>query len=345
MMDRIDRGVTDTLMDLLATRSVSGHTENAMRDVRRMFEESGLETASGIKGTLLATLDGDDSGSVIFSAHLDTLGGIVSGIRSDGNLELGTIGGYTMQSIEGEYCLVETWDGRLYEGTVLFDSTSVHAFGREKASQRREKDKMYVRLDEIVSSREAVETLGITVGSYIHFDPRPVRTASGFIKSRHIDDKAGVAILLAAARRLADYGRPLRRRVHFLITCYEEVGHGAAGFLPLDAVEFIAVDMGVAGPGRESSEEKVTICAADSSGPFSHSLTRELIETAKKLNVPYVVDTYPYYGSDAAAALRSGLDVRHGLIGPGVDASHAMERTHENALKATIDLICAHAVN
>lgn len=331
-------------MKLLATRSVSGHTEEAMGEVRRLFEEAGLHTVSGVKGTLLATLEGRGGDPVIFSSHLDTLGGIVSGIRSDGNLELATIGGYTMQSIEGEYCLVETWDDKLHQGTVLFDSTSVHAFGRDKASERRVREKMYVRLDERVEDREGVEALGITVGSYIHFDPRPVRTPSGYIKSRHLDDKAGVAILIEAARRLSNSGSPLPRRVHFLITCYEEVGHGAAGFLPEDALEFIAVDMGVAGPGRESSEEKVTICAADSSGPFSHSLTRELIETAERAGVSYVVDTYPYYGSDAAAALRSGLDVRHGLIGPGVDASHAMERTHEEALSATVDLICAHAV-
>jgi len=336
--------VTDILMQLLDTRSVAGHTDEAMRSVRGRFEDMGLRTQSGVKGTLLATLDGQESEGVIFSAHLDTLGGMVSGITAEGRLDLETIGGYTMSSIEGEYCMVETWDGRLYQGTVLFDFTSVHAHGREKASARRDKDKMHVRLDEEVSSRKDVETLGISVGDYIHFDPRPVRTGSGFIKSRHLDDKAGVAVLIEAARRLSEGARP-RKTIHFLITCFEEVGHGAAGLLPPEAVEFIAVDMGVAGKGRESSEDRVTICAADSSGPFSRSLTVRLMETARKSGIPFVVDTYPHYGSDAAAALRSGMDARHGLIGPGVDASHAMERTHEKALEASVELIRAYAMS
>jgi putative aminopeptidase FrvX len=337
--------VTDILMQLLDTRSVAGHTDEAMRSVRGRFEDMGLRTQSGVKGTLLATLDGQESEGMIFSAHLDTLGGMVSGITAEGRLDLETIGGYTMSSIEGEYCMVETWDGRLYQGTVLFDFTSVHAHGREKASERREKDKMHVRLDEEVSSRKDVEALGISVGDYIHFDPRPVRTGSGFIKSRHLDDKAGVAVLLEAARRLALDGARPRRTVHFLITCFEEVGHGAAGLIPPGTVEFIAVDMGVAGKGRESAEDRVTICAADSSGPFSRSLTVRLMETARKSGIPFVVDTYPHYGSDAAAALRSGMDARHGLIGPGVDASHAMERTHEKALEATVELIRAYAMS
>lgn len=337
--------VAEVLMQLLATRSVAGHTDEAMRTVRGRFEDLGLRTLSAVKGTLLATLDGQESEAVVFSAHLDTLGGMVGGITAEGALEIEQIGGFTMSSIEGEYCLVETWDGRLYSGTVLFDFTSVHAYGREKASERREKEKMHVRLDEEVSSRKQVESLGIAVGDYIHFDPRSVRTSSGFIKSRHLDDKAGVAVLLEAARRLSESDVRPRRTVHFLISCYEEVGHGAAGLVPPQAVEFIAVDMGVAGRGRESSEDRVTICAADSSGPFSRSLTVRLMETARKAGVPFVVDTFPHYGSDAAAALRSGMDVRHGLIGPGVDASHAMERTHEKALEATVELIRAYATS
>lgn len=342
-MTDVAENVTDVLMQLLAVRSVSGHTEDAMHAVRRRFEALGLRTASAVKGTLLATLDGDGEEGVVFSAHIDTLGGMVSGITQQGRLELETIGGYTMHSIEGEYCRVETWDGRLYQGTVLFRDSSVHAVGREKASAKREKEMMCVRLDEEVVDRKAVEALGISVGDYIHFDPRPVRTASGFIKSRHLDDKAGVAVLIEAARRLVDQGDRLRRTVHFLITCWEEVGHGAAGLLPPNVSEFIAVDMGVAGVGRESSEDRVTICAADSSGPFSRSLTVSLVETARKANIPYVVDTYPHYGSDAAAALRSGMDARHALIGPGVDASHAMERTHEKALEASVELVRTYA--
>jgi len=337
--------VTDVLMELLATRSVAGHTDEAMRTVRGRFEDMGLRTASAVKGTLLATLDGLDAEGIVFSAHLDTLGGMVAGITSEGALALETIGGFTMSSIEGEYCMVETWDGRLYPGTILYDYASVHAHGREKASERREKERMHVRLDEEVACRKDVEALGISVGDYIHFDPRPVRTRSGFVKSRHLDDKAGVAVLLEAARRLVEGDARPRRTVHFLVTCFEEVGHGAAGLLPPGVVEFVAVDMGVAGQGRESREDRVTICAADSSGPYSRSLTVRLVETARRGGIPFVVDTFPHYGSDAGAALRSGMDARHGLIGPGVDSSHAMERTHVKALEATVELVRTYALS
>ncbi len=338
-----ESAVTDILIQLLKTRSVSGHTEEAMRFIEGRFKELGLETVFTLKGSLLATLRGRISDGIVLSAHMDTLGGMISGIEEgSGKIALRSIGSYTMSSIEGEYCRIETFSGRLFNATVLFDNTSVHAHGMEDASAKRKKKDMYVRLDEEVSTGEDVRKLGISVGNYIHFDPRPVLTESGFIKSRHLDDKAGVAILLKTAEDLVSREIIPSHTLHFLITGYEEVGHGAAGFLPDGLTEFIAVDMGVAGPGRESSEDKVTICAADSTGPFNYLLTKKLIEVAGAQSIPYAVDTFPHYGSDAAAALKTGLDVRHALIGPGIDSSHAMERTHVKALRATINLLVAY---
>ncbi len=340
-----DSNVTDTLMQLLNTRSVSGHTEAAMDIVLTRFRNLNLITQSTTKGSIIATLNGARPEGIILSAHIDTLGGMISGIENDGKIRLRTIGSYTMSSIEGEYCKIETWDGKLIDGTVLYDNTSVHIHGLEKASEKRNEEEMYIRLDEEASSKKEIQELGLSVGNYIHFEPRPVRTKSGFIKSRHLDDKAGVAILIEVAERLVREEITPLLTLHFLITSYEEVGHGAAGLLPEKATEFIAVDMGVAGYGRESSEESVTICAADSSGPFNYQITKRLIKLAEANSIPFTVDTFPHYGSDATAALKSGLDVKHGLIGPGVDASHANERTHEKALEATIELIQAYVIS
>ncbi len=338
-----ESALMEILVEILGIKSISGHTEQAMTFIEKRFKNLGLDTKTTKKGSLLATLKGKNSDSIVLSAHVDTLGGMVSGIdENTGLIRLRCIGSFTMSSIEGEYCRIETWDGNLVEGTVLFDNTSVHAHGMEDASVRRKKKNMYIRLDEEVGSSSDVRKLGISVGNYIHFDPRTSVTDSGFIKSRHLDDKAGVSILLQAASELVSASKIPSYTIHFLITGYEEVGHGAAGFLPQDVSEFIAVDMGVAGPGRESMEDKVTICAADSTGPFNYKLMKDLIETAETGSIPYTVDTFPHYGSDAAAALKAGLDVKHGLIGPGVDSSHAMERTHVKALRATIDLIKAY---
>lgn len=337
-----DSNVIDTLMQLLKTRSVSGHTEVAMDIVLERFGNMNLTTRSTTKGSIIATLNGTTPEGIILSAHLDTLGGMISGIEDDGKIRLRTIGSYTMSSIEGEYCKIETWDGKLYDGTVLYDNTSVHVHGLQKASEKRLEEQMYIRIDEELSSKKEILEFGLSVGNYIHFEPRPVITESGYIKSRHLDDKAGVAILIKAAENLFLKEIVPVRTVHFLITAYEEVGHGAAGIFPEDVTEFISVDMGVAGPERESSEEKVTICAADSTGPFNYQLTKHLISLAEANSIPFTVDTFPHYGSDAAIALKSGLDVKHGLIGPGVDSSHATERTHEKALQATMDLIEAY---
>ena len=334
--------MAEFLMELLWTRSVSGHTEKAVDMVHHRLDRLGLRTRLTNKGGLLATIPGEGEAAVLISAHVDTLGCMVRSIEDDGRLRLRMVGGFTMPSIEGEYCRVETFDGGLHPGTVLFDNTSVHAYGRDKASEKREQKKMYVRLDRRVENDEDVRKLGISAGNYIHLDPRSVLTDDGFVKSRHLDDKAGVAVMVAAASQVMDTGERPPREIHLLVSAHEEVGHGASAGLPLDAEEFLAVDMGVLGEGLGGSETKVTICAADSSGPFDYNLTRRLINLAKRDSIPYVVDTFPYYGSDAAAALRAGMDVRHGLIGPGIDASHAMERGHLEGMEAARDLLVAY---
>ncbi len=334
--------MAEFLMELLRTRSVSGHTEKAVDMVKHRMDRMSLRTRLTNKGGLLGTIGGGNRGAVLISAHVDTLGCMVRSVEDDGRLRLRMVGGFTMSSIEGEYCRVETFDGELHPGTILFESTSVHAYGKDKASAKREQESMYVRLDRKVETAEDVRKLGISVGNYIHLDPRSVLTDDGFVKSRHLDDKAGVTVMMAAAERVMESGGRPPREIHLLVSVHEEVGHGASAGLPLDAEEFLAVDMGVLGKGLGGSETKVTICAADSSGPFNYALTKRLINLAKRDSIPYGVDTFPHYGSDAAAALRAGMDVRHGLIGPGIDASHAMERGHLDGMEAARDLLVAY---
>ncbi len=332
------------LMQLLRTRSVTGNTELAAEIVRTKLDSLGLDVRVTNKGSVIATMEGTTDDSAVISAHIDTLGAVVSRIKSDGTLTYQCVGGFTANSIEGEYCQVETFAGRLIPGTILFSKTSVHAHGREKCSVKRTHAEMYIRLDDAADSSDAVKELGISVGNYIHFDPRIRHLGSGYIKSRHIDDKAGVAVLVAIAEGLVKQKVKPQRNIHFLFTVHEEVGHGAAGWLPENVSDFLAVDMGVCGEDQSSDEKKVTVCAADSSGPYNYELTKHLINLAEMNNIPYAVDTFPFYGSDAGAAMRMGLDARHALVGPGVDSSHAIERTHEEGIKATIDLVTIFAM-
>ena len=338
------RKTMEFLLQLLRTRSVTGNTDIAAAIVKDRMESLGLHVKSTRKGSVVATMKGSTDDSVVISAHIDTLGAVVSRITSDGTLKYHCVGGFTAGSIEGEYCEVETFKGRYIPGTILFSKTSVHAHGREKSSAKRSHDEMYIRLDDSADSADAVKELGISVGNFIHFEPRAQHLANGYVKSRHLDDKAGVAVLVGVAENLVKRNIEPVRTVHFLFTVHEEVGHGAAGWLPENVSDFLAVDMGVCGANQTSDEKKVTVCAADSSGPYNYELTRHLIDLSQTNDIPFVVDTFPFYGSDAGAAMRMGLDARHALVGPGVDTSHAIERTHEEGIKATIDLVTLFAM-
>ena len=64
-----------------------------------------------------------------------------------------------------------------------------------------------------------------------------------------------------------------------------------------------------------------------------------LIEAAKSAGADYAVDVYPHYGSDVEATLSAGSDIRHGLIGPGVYASHGYERSHLDGVYNTLALL------
>ncbi|MEY8304734.1 M42 family metallopeptidase [Anaerosalibacter bizertensis] len=331
--------VTDILYKLLNIPSPSGNTAKAIDFVENEFNSLGIKTYRTNKGALIGTIDGKDSNEEItLSGHVDTLGGMVKEIKSNGRLKITQIGGYPWNSIEGEYCTIESSDGNLYTGTILTTKASTHVHGDKTSSTKRDEDSIEIRIDEKVKNNEDVEKLGISVGDYVFFDARAEITKSGFIKSRHLDDKAGVASILGIAKYLVDNNIVPNYTTNFFISNYEEVGHGASAAIPEKTTEFIAIDMAAPGEGQTSDEYSVTICAKDSTGPYDLDLKKHLTKLAKDNSLNYKVDIYPYYGSDGSAALRAGHDFRVGLIGPGVDASHSFERTHREALENTIKL-------
>ena len=327
------------LEDLLKTPSVTGDTEAIIKFIEDEFKGfDNLSITKNNKGGLILTLEGKSSENVVtVSGHVDTLGAMVNSIKGNGNIEFAQVGGYDWSSIEGENCLVHTKD-KAISGTVILTKGSVHVYGGETSKSTRDQGSMEIRLDEIVKSKEDAEKLGITVGDFISFDPRIVYTPAGYIKSRHLDDKAGVAIMLAMLKDLLENKVTPLNKVHFFISNYEEVGHGSS-FIPKDTTEIIAIDMGVVGGNQQGSEHHVSICAKDSSGPYDLSMRKKFVSICEKENIPYKIDLYPYYGSDATAALRAGNDIRAGLIGPGVANSHGYERTHVDALLATYNLL------
>lgn len=333
--------ILSILKKLLDTPSPSGFTAQVMNLVAEEAAALNVPLSWNEKGGVILTVPGlDPSRTIGISAHVDTLGGMVRSIKANGTLRLTSIGGFAMHSIENEYCVIHTRSGKTYTGTILTSHPSVHVYPDARDFKRSEEN-MEVRIDELVSSKDDVLKLGISVGDFISFDARAVITPSGYIKSRHLDDKASVAALFGLLESMKREGwRPLHN-LSFLISNYEEVGHGTA-WIPGEINEMIAVDMGAMGDDLSCKETDVSICAKDSSGPYDYAMTGRLIELADALKIPYAVDIYPMYGSDASAALRGGNNIRAALIGPGVHASHSMERTHKQAVVNTAKLLAAY---
>ncbi len=343
-LPQIDQAyLTRVLVELLNTPSPTGFTNAAISFVGRELKTLGTTATRTRKGALTATLAGaaHDAPRAL-TAHVDTLGAMVKAIKSNGRLKLSKLGSFAWNTVEGEHCQIFTRDQRRITGSLLVTKASAHIFRTEVAETLRQDDTMEVRLDARTTSPDETRALGIEVGDFVAFDPRVVVTESGFIRSRHLDDKAGVAAMLAAVKALQDAGLTPAQRTTLHFSNYEEVGHGAASGFPPDLAELVAVDMAAVGPGQTSDEFHVTICVKDSGGPYHHGLSNRLRDLADQHEIPYKVDIYPYYGSDAEAFWRAGGDVKIALLGPGVDASHNYERTHTEALITTTQLILAY---
>ena len=327
---------------LLSIDSPSGYTARAAAWVKENFEKLGFTANITAKGGVLVDLGGEDENDgLLLEAHADTLGGMVAEIKGNGRLRLTALGGMNPNNGEAENVWVYTRSGKVLDGTFQLCNASVHVNG-DYSTAKRSFDTMEVVLDEDVNSAADARGLGIEVGDIVCFEPRTRRTASGYLKSRFLDDKLSVGILLGFAKHLADNGIVPKRRTWIHVTVYEEVGHGGSASVPNGITEAISVDMGCVGAGLSCTEKQVSICAKDSGGPYSYEVVGKLIEAAKKTEADYAVDVYPYYGSDVEATLRSGVDIRHGLIGAGVYASHGYERSHIDGVYNTLKVLCGY---
>ncbi|HJV32193.1 MAG TPA: M42 family metallopeptidase [Bacillales bacterium] len=327
------------LTQLVSIPSPSGNTYEVIAFVEKFLNELGISSRRNHKGGIIATIEGKESSKQrLLTAHVDTLGAMVKEIKANGRLKIDLIGGFKFNSIEGEYCEIETNNGIKYTGTILMHQTSAHVY-KDSEKKERNQENIEVRIDEKVHNAEDVRKLGIEVGDFISFDPRVKVTPSGFVKSRHLDDKASVAILLQLIKHIKTEKIVLPYTTHFLISNNEEIGYGGNSNIPDETVEYLAVDMGAIGDGQATDEYTVSICAKDASGPYHYQLRKKLVQLAEENHIPYKLDLYPYYGSDASAAIRSGQDIIHGLIGPGIDASHAFERTHQSSIECTSKLL------
>ena len=334
------------LTGLLKTPSPTGFTELAIAFTEQAFSTfPELEISRTRKGALVAKWPGEHNDTPrALTAHVDTLGAMVKEIKYNGRLKLTKLGGFSWNTVEGEGCTVFTRDSKTVRGSILLCKASSHVHGAEVTETKRTDDVMEVRLDARTSSSKETHALSIGVGDFVAFDPR-VEVTNGFVRSRHLDDKACVANILAAAKTLHDAGLKPAQTTYFHVSNYEEVGHGGAHGFPSDLAELVTLDMAAIGEGQTSDEFHASLCVKDSGGPYHHGLNQKLLALADEQNIPYKVDIYPYYGSDGEAWWRAGGDAAVSLIGPGVDASHNYERTHTDALVATTKWVIAYLLS
>ena len=330
-------GKYNTLKELIAIDSPTGYTSDASKFIFNLLTSYGYAPEYTNKGAVRCALGANPT--LAIAAHVDTLGAIVSGIKSNGTLAFSLLGSLSLTGAEGEYVKIITHSGKIITGTILLDNPSKHA-NSEKEKTLRTLDSMHIRIDEEVYNKEDVEKIGIEVGDIICVDVKYEELESGFIKSRFLDNKAGCYVLFELAKRLKEQGKEVPVEIFF--SNYEEVGHGGTVGYSDSIEELLVIDMGVLGDACQGNEVSCSICAKDSSGPYDYDFRKKLIDLAQANNIPYKVDVYPHYGSDGSAALRAGNDFRVGLIGMGVAASHGTERTHVKGIEATIDLCLAY---
>ena len=325
----------------LCTRpSPTGFTKKCEKYLMEEFKKLGYEPYQNNKGNIIVPIyenKNNKNDGLLLSAHIDTLGLMIRSVKEEGGLQVTTLGGFPLNYGEFENVKIFTRDGKEFEGVFRLNEPSVHGSDTPKLSKR-SFDEMEVVLDEIVESDEDVEKLGIGAGDFVAFDPR-FRYSNGFVKSRHLDDKASSGVLLALAKEIKEENLKFDRNIYMMFTTYEEVGHGASSGHPEGIKDMIAVDMGVVYDDLKTNDRMVSICAKDSSGPYNFDLTNNLINTAKDIGIDFAVDIYPFYGSDASAAMSSFYDYRHALVGCGISASHGYERCHEKALLGLFNLL------
>ena len=343
--------ILDEAVKLLSVDSPTGYTAGIAELVIKEFSALGYKAEKTVKGGVLIKIADaavpkgkskkNAKGGLLLEAHGDTLGGMVKTIKGDGRLEITPLGGMNPNNAEAENVRVVTKGSGIYEGTCQLINASIHVNG-EYSDTKRKWSTVEIVLDEKVESKKDAEKLGISVGDIVCFEPRTRITKSGYIKSRFLDDKLSVAILLGYAKYLKDEKISLDKDVWAYVTVYEEVGHGGSSGIPEGITEAISVDMGCVGEGLTCTEHQVSICAKDSGGPYSYEIVKALIDAAKKTGADYAVDIYPSYGSDVEATLRAGHDIMHGLIGPGVYASHGYERSHRDGVESTLRLLIGY---
>ena len=327
--------------ELIAIPSIAGNCAEATKRTAEEFQKLGIPFTETRKKALIGTLKGkDESRHRVVASHIDTLGATVWAIKSNGRLRLTAMGGFDWRAFAGENCIIRTLEGKEYRGTLLPDHASRHAFHEAIRNEVHNMDNVEVRLDVMTTDKKTTEDLGIHSGDPVFFDPRTEFTETGYLKSRFLDDKLGIAILLGTVKAMKENNIVPAHTTHLYISNYEEIGHGISSITP-ETLELAVFDLGVVAEGYTANEHAATIVARDSAMPYDREGTLLLKKLAEQNNIPYRIDSYLYYTTDASAYIRSGNDLRSVCFGPAAEATHHYERTHVDSIRSSALLLGA----
>lgn len=342
--DRIDEAyLRERLLEMLAIPSPTGFTAELSGYICAQLSALGVEYTLTRRGTIIVRIAGVERGmSRVVANHIDTIGAAVAGLKPNGRLALTPVGTWSSRFAEGGRVTLFARD-RSYRGQVLPVLASGHAFNERIDQLPVSWEQVELRLNEPSATREDLVSLGIRSGDFVAFDADPEVSESGYISARHLDNKGGASALLAAIKSIVESGRPPAIDFQAIFTITEEVGTGAGASLSSDVVEFVGIDIGIVAQGQNATEMGVTLCAQDTSGPFDYHLLRAFKALCRSREIPYQIDVFRYYYSDANSAVRAGHDVRDALITFGTDATHGYERTHISSLMSIAQLLRTYA--
>jgi peptidase M42 family hydrolase len=332
------------LLSLLRIPSPSGYTDQIVHFVGEELSKFDMPVELTRRGAIRSEMKGDIQGphrAVV--VHLDTLGAMVKSLKPNGRLQVVPIGSWNARFAEGtRVTIFRDQNQESSRGTILPLKASGHTYNTEVDEQPVSWDNCEIRVDEFVQTKEDLEKLGFNTGDFVAIDPSPEITPNGFINSRHLDNKAGVATLLAVIKALKEAKVSIPLDCDFVFTISEEVGSGASGIFLNDVMELVSIDNSTPAVIQNSTEFGVTIGMMDSTGPFDYHLTRKLIDICKKNNINHTRDLFRYYRCDAASAIEAGNDIRTALACFGCDSSHGWERCHISSLESLAQLLCRY---
>ncbi|WP_456482077.1 M42 family metallopeptidase [Methanopyrus sp.] len=338
--------LTEHLRELVDRVAPPGWEDEVREYVEATLEKYCDDVHVDTLGNVIGTIEGSEY-EVMIAAHMDEVGFIVKSIDKNGFIRFAKLGGIDDKILPGSRVVILNSEGEKVPGVIGTKPPHI----QEPKERRRVPKHKDLFIDIGASDREEAEEL-VSVGDVGVLSGEFVELAGSRVGGRGLDDKIGVAVLLALADRLTDLDGD-HPTFYLVGTVQEEVGLKGAKTSAFEIYPdgAIVLDTAVAGdvPGVKRAELKlgkgpaITVVDASGRGLITHpKVKRLLIETAEKLDIPYQLEVGEGGTTDATAIHLTRGGVPTGVVGVPTrylhspsevldleDAKHALELVTE----------------